>query len=191
MDLLSVFRIVGILAGMAGAVISFIMVVAAVASAIFAGTVWLTARKAMLHQALLDVQRNYRSGEMQYAIRTLWDFYKKEGKKNFVEKYEAIRREDEQRISALPPEDRLRAEQATLHYQRRLVSHFYQHLASLHINGVLSRKILYTGWSERDLRIIPEVIVPIESRLPRELSGSPPLDENSPLIILYRDSKKS
>ena len=148
----------------------------------------------MIHHALEDVQKDYRSLEMLCAIERLWQLYRNRGKKKLAEKYEEIRNEEEEWVSSLDKQKRVEAEQNTLHYQRRLVSLFYQHVAALYINKILPKGIVFKTWSETDLRIIPEIIVPIENKL-REVLHTPPLpplDENnySPLI-LYRDSKKS
>jgi len=53
----------------------------------------------------------------------------------------------------------------------------------------LPKKTLFGYWSEADLRIIPEILVPIENKL-RQVSQNPPLDNQSNLLILYRDSKQ-
>lgn len=174
-------------------VISAIAATAAIVSAVFVCFYWRVAKRAMIHQALLDVQKDYRSPQMLYAVRTLWQFYREHGKGKFVEKYEEIRRSEEQWISTLDKQKRLEAEQTTLHYLRRLVSHFYQHLAALYVNGILPKAAVYEGWSEADLRIIPEILVPIENDLLKALHTPPlePLDENCSLLVLYRDSKRS
>lgn len=168
-----------------------IAIVVAAAAAGFIYFQWRVARKAMLHHALLDVERDYRSPEMLYAVRTLWQFYKEHGREALVEKYDEIRKREEQWVSSLGKQKRLEAEQATLHYQRRLVSHFYRHLAALCVNDILPRDIVYSKWSEADLTIIPEILIPIENHLRKVLHTPPlePLDENCSLLVLYEDSK--
>jgi len=102
------------------------------------------------------------------------------------------RYEDKKKISELNnQEDRIKVVQNTLHYQRRLVSHFYQHLAALYVNKILTKDIVYKNWSEADLRIIPEIIIPIENKLREVLHKPPlgPLEDNCHLLVLYRDSK--
>ena len=135
---------------------------------------------------------------MHHAVKTLWQFYR-EHQENFIERYEEIRQEDEKRISSLEERRRVEAEQTTLHYQRRLVSHFYQYVAALRANGVLPKGIVYKTWSEEDLRIIPNIIIPIEIKL-REVIQTPQLEpvdkDNLPdglsvLYKLYTDSKES
>lgn len=171
--------------------ISAIAAIAAIASSLFAGCVWKIVKRTMIHQALLDVQKDYRSPQMHYAVRTLWDFYREHGEDMFVEEYEKIRKKEDKWVSNKEKQKRIEFEQATLHYQRKLISQFYQHLATLYANGILSKDIIYSSWSEADLRIIPTILVPIENKL-REVLFKPPLgslDENCNLLVLYRNSK--
>lgn len=148
-------------------------------------------RKALMHQSLLFLQQKYLSPEMLYAVGTLWDFYREYGKERFVKKYEEIRKEEQIWVTSIDKQKRIEAEQSTLHYQRRLVSQFYNQLATLDVNGVLPKDIVYRNWSEADLRIIPEILIPIENKLREVLHqpSLPPLDENSSLMVLYRGSK--
>lgn len=148
-------------------------------------------KRTLIHQSLLSLQKDYRSPQMLYAVRTLRDFYREHGTEKFVEKYEKIREEERKWILTIDRLKRIEAEQTTLHYQRRLVSHFYNQLATLYINDVLPKDIIYRNWSEADLRIIPEILIPIENKLGEVLYKPPlaPLDENSSLMILYRGSK--
>ena len=172
-------------------VIALVSAIAAIASVLFAGRVWRIAKRTMIHQALLEIQKDYSTPQMQYAVRTLWDFYREHGKANFVEEYDKKRKEDDKWVSGQERQKRIEFEKATLHYQRRLISHFYQHLAALYINKILPKGIVYSNWSEADLRIIPEILIPIENKLREVLFELPlePLDNNCSLIILYRDSK--
>jgi len=148
-------------------------------------------KRILIHQSLLSLQKDYRSPQMLYAVRTLWDFYREHGTEKFVEKYEKIREEELKWILTIDRQNRIEAEQTTLHYQRRLVSHFYNQLATLYVNNVLPKDIVYRNWSEADLSIIPEILIPIENKLREVLYKSPlpPLDENSSIMVLYRGSK--
>ena len=172
-------------------IIALVSGVVAIVSALFAGFVWRIAHRTMIHQALEDVQKDYRSPEMHHAIRALWQLYIQFGD-NLANEYDNIRQHEDSWIFSLPNErDRIEAERVTLHYQRRLVSHFYKHLAALYVNKVIAKDVLFSIWSEVDLRIIPQILVPIENKLREVLREEPlpPLDENSNLLILYRDSK--
>ena len=172
-------------------VFNIIMAMAAIGSAIIAYCIWRTTKKTMNYQALVDVRKDYSSPQIFYAVKTLRKFYETHGKETFVEKYEEVREQDEKRISALKEGERIESEQYTLHYQRRIVSHFYQHLAALCKHKIIPRDIVKAEWSEADLRIIPEILIPIENKL-REVLHTPPLgplDEDCNLLFLYKDSK--
>lgn len=124
--------------------------------------------KARIHQVLVDVLFEYRSAQMLLAIRTLWSFHDK-NKKNLGEAYNKIRLKEEREISQLAPEHRLERERAMLHHQRRLVGQFYSMLAGLYELQIIPAKTLYTYWSKGDLRIIPQIIIPIGKTLSKEL----------------------
>jgi len=172
--------------------LALISAIAAILAALFAAFAWSVSKKTLVHQTLLDLQKEYRSPQMLFAVEKLRDFYREYGPEKFVDKYEEIRREEQNWVLKLDKNQQIEAVQNTLHNQRRLVSHFYQQLATLYINRVLPKDIVYKSWSEADLRIIPEVLIPIENRLREVLHNPPlePLNENSPLLILYKDSIK-
>jgi len=148
-------------------------------------------KRILIHQSLLSLQKDYRSPQMLYAVSTLMDFYREHGPKKFVEKYEERREKERKWILTIDRQSRIEAMQSILHYQRRLVSHFYNQLATLYINEVLPKDIVYRNWSEADLRIIPEILIPIENKLREVLFKPPlpPLDESSSLMVLFRGSK--
>ena len=172
-------------------IIAIISAIAAIFAVTLAAFSWSLAKKTLVHQTLVDLQKEYRSAQMLYAIKTLWNFYNENSQDKFVEKYEEVRSEDQKMVSSLEKQKQIEAEQSTLHNQRRIVSHFYKQLAILYDNKVLPKDVVYKSWSEADLRIIPQVLVPIENQL-RELLHTPPLeplDENHSLRVLYEDSK--
>jgi len=172
-------------------IISAICALAAVVSALFAVKSHRSAKKVVVNQTLLELGNDYRSPQMGYAIKQLWDYYRKYGEENFVREYEKIRKDEDNWVSSLDKNKRSQAVQNTLHFQRRLVSQFYQHLANLYVNKRLPKNAIYEKWLEADLRIIPKILVPIENKLRGVLHKPPvgPLDENCPLLVLYRDSK--
>ena len=47
----------------------------------------------------------------------------------------------------------------------KMVSGFYQRMAALCNGGLLSKKVLYSIWTEHDLVIISEILIPIEREL--------------------------
>ena len=167
---------------------------------VIAGLVLCNSRQTTLHHVLEDIRKDYRSPEMYRAVKTIWEFYKdcQKNTKNFVDKYFEIFEEDNKKLAKLEENQRVKAEQSTLHYQRRLVSHFYQYVAALRSNRVLPGGIIYDTWAEEDLRIIPNILIPIETRLSQVVPTPPlqPIDEANlprsllPLYNLYKDSKE-
>jgi hypothetical protein len=121
-----------------------------------------------VHQVLIDVMRDYRSGEMLHAINSLWRLRNEHGDQ-FVQVYLEQWQRDNERIARLPDEQQLAAVQATLHYRRRTVKEFFNLLAGLYELGVFPREILYTYWSDAELRIIPEILIPLETAVAKEL----------------------
>lgn len=113
-------------------------------------------RLANIHQVLVPLLMEYRSEAMYDAITALWTL-REQHPDDFVAEYERQSREN-----------------SRLHYQSRSVSHFYGLLSGLYSVGVVPPEVLYSYWSERDLRIIPQVILPIERELERSVfRGSP------------------
>ena len=170
---------------------SVLAIIISAVAVLFAWLTWQTAKRTMFHHVLEDIRKDYRSPEMHHAVKTMRDLYRTH-RDNFVEEYEKRRKKDDERISNLAEEKRVEAEAGTIHFQRRLVSHFYQYVAALYLNHILPKDLVFKTWSESDLRIIPEIIVPIETKLREVLNESPlpPLDEkNFPPLVLYSDSK--
>jgi hypothetical protein len=117
---------------------------------------------------LLQVLEDFRSAEMMLAVVTLWRFRNDHGD-GFVQVYLDTWRKDDERIARLPGEQQVEAMRATLHYRRRIVKEFYNSLASLYELKVIPGKVIYTYWSAAELRIIPEVLIPLEMAVAREL----------------------
>jgi hypothetical protein len=117
-----------------------------------------------VHRTLETALLEYRSVEMFTAVKHLWGFHKEHGN-NIVQEYENIRQEDDMRIASLPEYERLESEKLTLHYRRQLVSRFYQFLSGLVNEGVVPREMIYRYWNRGALRIIPEILEPIERSL--------------------------
>lgn len=144
--------------------------------------------KTIIYQTITSLFQEYGSTQMLYAVRTLWDFYRKEGKKNFAKKYKEIRSIEIQEISSLDKEKRIEAEQGTLDNQRRLVKNFYDRLAGLYTEGILPKRLLYLYWGESDLQIIPKILIPMENILRKALDLEP-LHEYPNSMKLYQDLK--
>jgi hypothetical protein len=118
--------------------------------------------------ALFDVRREYQGAEMTLAIATLWKFRKQHGDR-FVEVYLETWRRDEEHIAALPAAEQVAQMRGTFHYRRRLVKEFYNLLAGLYELKVLAKDVVYTYWVESELRIIPEILIPLESAVAQNL----------------------
>jgi len=127
------------------ALIACLSALAGVAAAAFAASACLSAKRALLHQTLVDIQNDYRSAEMLFAVRTLWQFYRQHGKGRFVDEYEKMRLGEEEWVLAQEKHKRIEYERATLHFQRRMVSHFYQHLATLYVNKVVHQEKCFSA----------------------------------------------
>ena len=145
------------------------------------------AEASLRFQVLLPALFEYRSAEMLVAIRSLWDFARAH-QNDVAEAYRAQRESDHQQLANLRGDDHLNYLRGTLDFHRRQVSQFYGFLTSVYDEGGLQRKWIYTHWNRSDLKIIPEVIVPMEIALGQAI-GSPAsqtiLDR---MLNLYKDS---
>jgi len=112
---------------------------------------------------------------MLVAVRTLWGFYHA-NKENFVELYFIKRQKEENEISNLDPELRLAQEMTTLNYYRRVVLNYYLLIAGSYELGIITQKALSTYFLEKDMSIIPLIILPIEKELAKKLGEAPDLE---------------
>ena len=60
----------------------------------------------------------YRSSEMYSAVKALWVFYNKYGN-DFVKEYEKTMKKESGDMDKLSPVERINAEKATLHFQKK------------------------------------------------------------------------
>ncbi len=104
-------------------------------------------RASNISQSIIPLLMEYRSKEMLEAVGALWEFRRKNDK-HMVDAYEKQYRKN-----------------VKLHHQRRLVSQYYGILSGLYSFGIIPQNVLFAYWSKKDLRIIPEVIIPIEIKL--------------------------
>jgi hypothetical protein len=147
-----------------------------------------------LRQAQLDSQHvlfelleQFRSAEMMLALVTLWRFRHEHGDQ-CVPVYLETWRQDEERISKLSAEAQVEAMRGTLHYRRRIVKEFYNSLAGLYELKLLPRNVIYTYWSAAELKVIPEILIPLETAVARELRIETELGDWLPrLERLYND----
>ena len=117
---------------------------------------------------LFELLEQFRSAEMTLALVTLWRFRTDHGDK-FVQAYLETWRKDDERIAHLPEEEQVEAMGATLHHRRRFVKEFYNSLAGLYEFKVLPGKLIYTYWNATELKIIPEILIPLETAVAHEL----------------------
>ena len=122
---------------------------------------WITSNRRTRSNVFLELQKEYGSPEMGIAIRSVWEFYEKHQKDDFIKAYADQYPLNQYRHDAI-------------HYQRRQVSHFYSKMAALrYVHKILRKKDIGSIWSKGDLRIIPKVLIPIETKaLPRALRKS-------------------
>jgi len=111
--------------------------------------------KTMKYQALAQVQKDYRSAEMMVAIDALWNFYRK-----CVEEGQDIKNEFKIQVE-IDKSKRLKIEN-TLNYKRRLLTHFYVHLGSIHANEILPDYMIFDWWDENDFDMIEKFIIPLQ-----------------------------
>lgn len=117
---------------------------------------------------LFELLEDFRSAEMMLAMNSLWRFRQEHGEQ-FVQAYLETWHHDDERIARLPASEQVDAMHATLHYRRRIVKEFYNSLAGLYELKVLPGKVIYMYWNSAELRIIPEILIPLESAVASEL----------------------
>ena len=158
--------------------------VAAIASAAIAVLAWRAAKRALIQQSLQVIHQEEASPQMLDAVRSLWDL-RRANSDAFVDEYERIRLLQQAQADTLEGQERIEFVSSTLHHKRRLVSHFYMHLAQLVDTGVLSSDHVYAHWRRSDLSIIPELLVPLESALAGTLGLGRPSRNFERMVALY------
>ncbi|MEA2074356.1 MAG: hypothetical protein U9O85_01265 [Euryarchaeota archaeon] len=177
-----------------GYLIAVISAIGAIGAALVTYYLYTITKRNLVYQVLVKLQIEYRSPEMLYAIRTLWDFYRddcNEDEETLMEKYGEKYDEEKrtlQKMRGKPEEKNMEFVKTTLHHQRRLVQMFYEHLATLTTNDIIPKKIVFEIWTEEMLSIVPKIILPMAKKLAEKTDTNPP-DENSKLYQLYIDSK--
>ena len=126
----------------------------------------ITSRKTMWHQALLEVNKDYRSEDMMDAVQGLWDFrrkYEKEVKKEEETKDEKeLEGKIKDRVKEKFFEGLDKDENWKLDIQRRMVTYFYLHLAVLYKHEILTKAIISDIFTKENREIIEKIIIPIE-----------------------------
>jgi len=129
------------------------------------------AEQSNTNSLLVPLLLEYRSQKMHEAISALWELKHTHNDK-FLEVYEG----------------QLQINNG-IHFQRRLVSHFYGILAGLYETDSIPKEIIYSYWSRKDLQILPEIILPIENRLQIVLptSRQTPSSAKDPVFIVWEE----
>jgi len=177
-------------------VLTLVIAIATVVVSFVVGiTAWLIHRLTLRYQALVTIQMDYRSHQMGYAVYRLWRFYRVNCHCN-----ETTLREVYSKTLNIEGENVNREE--TLDNQRRILFHFYTHLANLHANNILPPSYIFDNWPEETLRIIPLILIPMENKHVRIINAEfkehadcknknlelKELPEDNILIRLYNDS---
>jgi hypothetical protein len=161
-------------------VITVLAGLGAFASGLFALFIWSNSRKTISSQIFHTLLSEFKSPEMLMALRRLYDL--KEHCDNhhidIAEEYRRIMREEDLAIERAKPIDKPHLVQVSLHHQRRIVSNFFYYIHTVLLNNMISRSIVYKYWTMGNIRLIPEVLVPIR------------YDNSEYLMELVEDAKR-
>ncbi len=127
------------------------------------------AERGNLASALMDIHSTYWSVEMLDAIISLNRVADGVAPEQLEARYEETLDGEMEQLQQVPAGDRIAYLRTTLHHKRRLVSHFYNHLAFLLEHRILEEEIIFTDWQSGDLRIVAEILLPIEGLLGEKL----------------------
>jgi hypothetical protein len=147
---------------------------------------WMGLRLGMLKE-LMNI---YSTPEMASAVKELWIFYRQRCNaepQKVSEEFKNCRRMSDITFK-------------NIDNARRVVSHFYQLMSVMYqrwtkwplINriSILDTRLLFQVWHEKDLKIIPNIIIPLEKELASSL-GETPNDKDFELLLdLYKASVK-
>jgi hypothetical protein len=154
-----------------GTVLSGGMLATAVVGVCYGVKQWGAARKQRKREFLSEYLREYRSPGMGQAIAELWDFYRHNDG-------------DTRRMSDAYFTEYQNDPDRRFHFKvRRRVSAFYQEMAFLAERDKDVQEILYQVWIEGDLRIIRDVLLPLELEAVPRVVGPVPKRENQKITI--------
>jgi hypothetical protein len=156
-----------------GSVSDMVVAIFAIIAAIFAFKAWNVSKRQLKSQIIGDLLKEYRSVEMGNAIRRLYEEFEQCGgiASKLIESYE----------NKYNSEKHCRE---SLHHQRRIVSNFYQHVCTLISNGIIEDTILYSLWTKDNLKIIPDILLPIETKAIPHVTHKPEIPiENLPISM--------
>jgi hypothetical protein len=94
------------------------------------------------------------------------DINKDEVKKKLQEKYLDVYNKEKKLLNVIRDfGNPIKYLEKTLDHQRRLVSQFYNHLAAVYVNQIVSIDVILDVWYKSDLRIIEDIIIPMDEVL--------------------------
>jgi hypothetical protein len=173
-----------------GTVADIVMALFAIIASVFAYFAWRASNKqnrltsnSLKYSILADLFKDYRSIEMGHSIRKLYgtSIRCKSKELEWINYYMMMFKKEKGALDSL-------------HDHRRRVSSFYQYMASLLVNDIISKKLVYSVWKKGDLEIIPKILMPIESIALPKLMKTKELDKaNLPEVFenmmnLYKDA---
>jgi len=125
---------------------------------------WLIPKKIFKRQVIAELLQEYRSTEMGFAVKRLWDFATDcyTYNKRIEDEYERIYYNEKKQYASI------QTCQDTLHFARRKLSQFYQQLSTLGFPVVKS--IFLKNFSPSDLSIIRIVFAIEKGALPQIIS---------------------
>jgi hypothetical protein len=170
-------------------VVAFFSVVVGIVALFVAFRSLRQSQKALAHNMLTSLVTLYLSPEMGDAVARMWFHYRKYGIDGFVQEYLEQSGllgdlKDQQYVGRMVGDP-----QSELRDARRLVSHFFQHVARINAKQVIPKELVFAMWSDRDLDIIPKMIIPIEKAIHEVHYGQPSSQEDFfYLRKLYEDS---
>lgn len=109
-------------------------------------------RQIFEYETLLKLLSDYRSKDMGNYVEKLWTVYRNECN------------EDESELVNFYIRDFYSnaREKREIHFERRMVSHYFQHMAILNKKRTLKTHIIKLMFQQNGLEIIPKIILPIE-----------------------------
>lgn len=154
----------------------------AIASAIYARQTVKKSKEGLTYHHLTKLMEDYEQPEMRKEVKKLWKDklgYESNDLNIAIEYAKCLKSPD-----GLSNEN--------VDKRCRKVSFFYQRMAALYEGGLLPGNVLYRIWAKEDLKIIPDIIIPLEKELYKNLNEGkdPPEHHYDHLEKLYRDSLK-
>jgi hypothetical protein len=153
-------------------VISIVTSVIAALSLIGTLIIFNIAKRRENHHNFLERISFYMLPEMLMATQRLREHYRTYGDSNFLDKYIEIMNAENEQMASMPAIDRHDYVLGTLHYQRRLVTHFWRGMSLYIKSDLVPRKAVFNWWTRDDVEIVNKIIIPIENRLAEHLNIS-------------------